>query len=173
MLKINHPGAIVREREKKLNDWEHVKTTRYANGVELQILVGYLPHGNLQSAVSANRPFTLNKEGDDLVLAFGDQSAPLLDFTAGDRLTQETPSAIVLDACGFVPTAKVAVKKDGQEAPLTPEEGNLVAKFADGTHVSLHPHGGHAHVEAKQGEKAVKTFYNGKDNTLYVFGEAL
>ncbi|HEY9722061.1 MAG TPA: hypothetical protein V6D47_08605 [Oscillatoriaceae cyanobacterium] len=173
MLKINHPGAIVREREKKLNNWENVKTTRYANGVELQILVGYLPHGNLQSAISANRPLTLSKEGQDLVVAFGDAAAPLLDFTTGDRLTSETPSAVVLDACGFVPTAKVAVKKDGQEAKLNEENGNLVAKFDDGTEVSLHPHGGHAHVEAKQGEKNVKTFYNGKDNTLYVFGETL
>ena len=165
MLRIKHPGAITRDREKKVSDWETVRTYKYANGVELQILVGFLPHGHAQSALSANRTFDLAREGDDLALTFRDEQATMVNFANGDRPTALSDNTQVLDSCHFVPTAKVALSKGGDAGQTEGE----VTTFGDGTTVSLSPHGGHAHVEAKLGDEQVKTFYNGKDNTLYVF----
>lgn len=172
MLKIKHPGTIVREREKRVSDWESVRTTKYSNGVECQILIGFLPHGHAQSAISANRNFTMTREGDDMHLVFSDEAATLVDFLNGDRLTAEAGNAQVLDPCMFVPTPRVDIVHDGDAGESTDEGGHLVTKFADGTTVSLHGHGGHAHVEAKREDKVVKTFFNGKENKLYVFGVA-
>jgi hypothetical protein len=170
VLKIKHPGSITRDREKKVNTWETVRTYKYSNGVECQILIGFLPHGHAQSAISANRTFKLEKDGDDLALVFSEEAAPIVDFLNGDRLTAESSNAVVLDPCGFVPTVQVGVVSNGQAGELKEEGGNLVAAFGDGTTITLHPHGGHAHVEAKQGDKSVKTFFNGKENKLYAFG---
>lgn len=169
MLKIKHPGTITRDREKKVSNWETVRTYKYSNGVELQILVGFLPHGHAQSVLSANRTFQLTREGEDLTLTFQDQEAPLLNFANGDRPTAETENVQVLDPCFFVPTAQVAIAKGGEAGETKEEDGNAVTTFGDGTTVTLHPHGGHAHVQAKRGEDLVKTFFNGQDNTLYVF----
>lgn len=169
MLKIKHPGQITREREKKVSDWESVRTTKYANGVECQILIGALPHGHIQSAITANRTFTMTKEGSDMILAFSDEAATMVDFAGGDRLTAEGPNVQVLDPCLFVPSPKVEIVRNGQAGQPVDEGHHMLTKFDDGTTVSLHTHGGHAHVEAKKDGKQVKTFFNGKENTLYVF----
>lgn len=172
MLKINHPGAIVRDRQKPLN-WESVRLYKYANGVELQILVGHLPHGELQSALSSNRALKIEKSGTDVTIDFTEEAAPLLDFLNGDRPTGESANVIVLDPCRFLPSTKVAVKAGGETAELAPDGELLVASFKDGTRVEVEPHGGHGHVHAKRGETGLKCFFNGQDNTLYVLGEEL
>ena len=171
MLKINHPGAIVRDRQKQVTPWESVRLYKYANGVELQILVGNLPHGELQSAISSNRSLKLHMEGTEAAIGFGDEAATLVDFLNGDRLTSEAANALVLDSCRFLPSTKVAVKSGSETAELAPDGKHLVASFADGTRVEVEPHGGHGHVVATRDGKALKCFYNGTDNTLYVLGE--
>jgi hypothetical protein len=171
MLKIDHPAALVRDREKKVTDWESVRLYKYANGVELQILVGHLPHGELQSAISANRALKLEKNGTEAAIGFGDEPAMLVDFLNGERPTAESTSAKVLDSCRFLPSVKVAVKAGDESAQLAPDGQILVASFADGTRVEVEPHGGHGHVAATRDGKALKLFFNGKDNTLYVLGE--
>lgn len=170
MLKINHPGAIVRDRQKQF-DWESIRLYKYANGVELQVLVGSLPHGELQSALSANRALKIEKNGTDVTIGFGDQAIPLVDFLNGDRPTGESEGVAVLDTCRFLASTKVAVKSGSESAELAPDGENLVATFPDGTRVEVQPHGGHGHVSAKRGEAELKLFFNGKDNTLYVLGE--
>lgn len=169
MLKIKHPGQITREREKKVSNWESVRTTKYANGVECQILIGALPHGHVQSAITANRTFTMTKEGNDMNLVFSDEPAAMVDFANGDRVTTEGPNVQVLDPCLFVPSPKVDIVRDGQGGETSNDGHHLVTTFADGTTVSLHAHGSHAHVEAQKDGKPVKTFFNGKENKLYVF----
>ena len=67
MLKINHPGAIVRDRDKQVSSWEGVRLYKYANGVECQLLIGHLPHGHAQAAISANRPIKLTIDGTTMV----------------------------------------------------------------------------------------------------------
>jgi hypothetical protein len=169
MLKIHHPGAIVRDREKQVTEWEGVRLYKYANGIECQVLVGQLPHGHVQSAVSANRTLTITKDGPNADISFGDTPATLVDFLSGDRLTAESPSAIVLDSCGFVSSVKIDVQYGKETATLSTEGKDLVAKFADGTQVNVEPHGNHGHVAAMRDGKPLKTFFNGKDNKLYVF----
>lgn len=169
MLKIKHPGQVTREREKKVSNWESVRSTKYANGVECQILIGALPHGHIQSAITANRTFEMTKEGNDMILAFSETPATIVDFANGDRLTAEGANVQVLDPCLFVPTPKVEIVQNGKAGETADEGHHLVTKFDDGTTVSLHAHGSHAHVEAKKDGKQVKTFFNGKDNKLYVF----
>lgn len=170
MIKIQHPGAIVRDREKQVNNWEGVRLYKYSNGVECQILIGQLPHGHLQSAISANRAFTLEKTGSDVTVVFKNDAAELVDFLSGARLTAETENTVILDACHFIPSTKVSIQHGGESAELAPEGANLVASFKDGTKVTVEPHGGHGHVEANLNGQPVKTFLNGQDNKLYVFG---
>lgn len=170
MLKINHPGAIVRDRQKPLN-WESVRLYKYANGVELQILVGHLPHGELQSAISSNRALKVTKDGTDVTIDFSEEAAPLLDFLNGERPTAEAANVMVLDPCRFLPSVKIAVKAGGESAELAPDGQLLVASFKDGTRVEVEPHGGHGHVVASREGKALKCFFNGQDNALYVLGE--
>ncbi len=170
MLKINHPGAIVRDRQKPL-DWESVRLYKYANGVELQILVGHLPHGELQSAISSNRALKVVKEGTDVTIDFSEEVVPLVDFLNGERPTAESSSVMVLDSCRFLPSVKVAVKAGGESNDLAPEGQLLVASFKDGTRVEVEPHGGHGHVAATREGKPLKCFFNGKDNALYVLGD--
>lgn len=171
-LKIQHPGSIVRDREKQVNNWEGVRLYKYSNGVECQILVGHLPHGHVQSAISANRTFTIQKDGtNNATLVFGDTPATLVDFLNGDRLTAESDNALVLDPCRFLPSVKVTVQYGDQTGELSQDGQLLSTTFADGTLVRVEPHGGHGHAEAKRGDKELKTFFNGKDNKLYVFGE--
>lgn len=170
MLKINHPGAIVRDRQKAVTPWESVRLYKYANGVELQILVGSLPHGEVQSAISANRVLKVGKAEGEASIDFGDEAAPLVDFLNGDRPTANGPSVVVLDSCRFLPSVKVAVKAGDQSAELAPDGQKLVATFADGTRVEVEPHGGHGHVAATKDGQAMQLFYNGADNTLYVLG---
>lgn len=169
MLKIQHPGSIVRDREKQVTSWEGVRLYKYNNGVECQILIGHLPHGHLQSAITANRTITVKKDGANAMIEFGDSPAPMVDFLSGDRLTAETPSAIVLDGCAFVPSAKVTVQYGDQTGEPAEDGKHLVAKFADGTTVSIEPHGNHGHVEATRDGKALKTFFSSKDGKLHVF----
>jgi hypothetical protein len=169
MLKIQHPGTIVRDREKQVSSWEGVRLYKYSNGVECQILVGHLPHGHTQSAISANRAFTIKVEGTNALVEFGAEPATLVNFLDGDRLTSETPSAQVLDSCRFVPSTKMTVQYGDQTGELKEDGRLLVAEFADGTKVRVEPHGGHGHVDALRDGKELKTFFNGKDNKLYVF----
>lgn len=171
MLKINHPGAIVRDRQKAVTPWESVRLYKYSNGVELQILVGSLPHGEVQSAISSNRALTVSTAGHEASIDFGSEAVELVDFLNGARPTGSTTGAIVLDSCRFLPSVKVAVKHGDQSAELTPDGTNLVASFGDGTKVEVEPHGGHGHVHASRDGKALKLFFNGADNTLYVLGE--
>jgi hypothetical protein len=171
MLKIQHPAALVRDREKRVSPWESVRLYRYANGVELQILVGSLPHGELQSAISANRPLTIEKQGQEAIIAFGEEAAPITDFLGGDRLTGENASTWVLDSCRFLPSVDVKVRAGVHTAALAREGDNLVATFEDGTRVEVEPHGGHGHVHAQRDGKALKCFFNGAEDTLYVLGE--
>ena len=171
MLKIQHPGAIVRDRQKQVTSWETVRLYKYANGVELQILVGHLPHGEVQSAISSNRALTVEKGTGEASIAFGSEPAQLVDFLSGDRLTAESASAVVLDACHFLPSTKVTIKAGSETGELAPEGALLVAAFADGTRVVVEPHGGHGHVKAERDGKTLKCFYNGKDNMVYVLGE--
>lgn len=171
MLKIDHPASIVRDRQKQVSPWESVRLYRYANGVELQILVGSLPHGELQSAVSANRPLTIEKQGHEARIVFGTDPVAIVDFLSGARLTAESANTMVLDSCRFLPSVKVKVSTGGQDAPLAPEGDRLVAAFADGTRVEVEPHGGHGHVAAARDGKGLKCFYNGQNDTLYVLGE--
>jgi hypothetical protein len=172
MLKIKHPGSIVREREKKVSNWETVRTTKYSNGVECQVLIGFLPHGNVQSAISANRAFTIEKEegSKDATLVFGDEEATIVNFLDGDRLTGENLNVRVLDPCLFLPTADAALVHDGQAGETSADGHNTVITWADGTTVTVHPHGHHAHIEPTRDGKLVRTFFNGDENKLYVFG---
>lgn len=174
MLKIKHPGTIVREREKKVNNWETVRTYKYSNGVECQILIGFLPHGHVQSAISANRTFVIEAEADgkDSNLIFQDTESTLVNFLDGERLTAENLNTRVLDSCLFLPTAKAEMVHDGQPGEASEDGHNTIVKWADGTSVTVHPHGNHAHIEPKQGDKAARAFFNGQDNKLYVFGPA-
>lgn len=166
MLKIQHPASITRDREKKVNQWETVRTYKYANGVECQILIGFLPHGHVQSVVSANRTLSVSLQEKDALLSFSDEAAPLVDFLNGDRPTSEGANTLVLDPCLFLPTLGVAVVHDGEEKP----GDNEVVEFSDGTVVKIHGHGHHAHLETTKDGKPVKAFFNGKENKLYVFG---
>lgn len=168
MLKIQHPGSIARDRDKKVSDWESVRHYKYANGVECQILIGHLPHGHIQSAITANRAFTIRIEGKDAVLAFSDAPGHMVDFLSGHRPTGESANTQILDACHFLPSVKVAVRLGADASDLASEGKHLVATFGDGTKVSIEPHGSHGHVEASRDGQALKTFYNGQDNTLYV-----
>ena len=170
MLKIKHPAAIVREREKRVSDWESVRTTKYANGVECQILIGFLPHGHVQSAISANRDFVIERggEGEDSTLVFLEQPATLTNFQDGERPTGDSNNTRVLDPCLVLPTASAEMVHHGEAGEKTEEGGNTVIKWSDGTTVTVHPHGGHAHIEPKKDDKLVKTFFNGKENKLYV-----
>jgi hypothetical protein len=168
MLKIKHPGSIVREREKKVSDWETVRYTKYSNGVECQVLIGFLPHGHVQSAISANRAFVIESEGQDATLVFKDEEAKLLNFLDGDRLTEENLNTRVLDPCLFLPSAKAEMVHQGQPGE-TAEDGTV--KWPDGTQVAVHTHGSHAHIEPTKDGKLVKTFFNGQDNKLYVFNQ--
>lgn len=172
MLKIKHPGSIVREREKKVSDWETVRHYKYSNGVECQVLIGFLPHGHVQSAISANRTFVIQKEdgATDAHLVFEETPAALINFLDGDRLTEESQSSRVLDPCLFLPTAKAEMLHAGAPGTATEDGANTVVSWEDGTTITVHPHGGHAHIEPKKGDKLVKSFYNGKDGKLYVFG---
>jgi hypothetical protein len=172
MLKIKHPANIVREREKKVNNWETVRYYKYANGVECQVLIGFLPHGHVQSAISANRTFVIETEGKDANLVFQDTEATLVNFLDGDRLTVENLNTRVLDPCLFLPTANAELVHEGQTGESTQDGHNTVVKWDDGTTVTIHPHGGHAHIEPKKDDKLVKSFFNGTDNKLYVFGPA-
>ena len=165
MLKIQHPASITRDREKKVNTWEMVRTYRYSNGVECQILIGSLPHGHVQSAISANRTFKLELQEKDATLTFSDQEAPLVNFLDGDRPTSEGDNVLVLDPCLFLPTLGVPVVHDGEEKPSGDE-----VTFGDGTTVKIHGHGHHAHLEATKDGKPVKAFFIGQENKLYVFG---
>lgn len=171
MLKINHPGAIVRDRQKAVTPWESVRLYKYSNGIELQILVGSLPHGEVQSAISSNRALTVSTAGTEAAIDFGSEVVELVDFLNGQRPTGATAGAIVLDSCRFLPSIKVAVKSGDQSAELAADGTNLLATFADGTRVEVEPHGGHGHVRATRDGKALKLFFNGSDNTLYVLGE--
>jgi hypothetical protein len=171
MLKINHPGAIVRDRQKAVTPWENVRLYKYSNGVELQILVGSLPHGEVQSALSSNRALTVSTVGTEAVIDFGSEAVELVDFLNGQRPTGATTGAIILDSCRFLPSVKVAVKSGDQSAELATDGAILVATFADGSRVEVEPHGGHGHVHATRGGKPLKLFFNGSDNTLYVLGE--
>ena len=172
MLKIKHPGQITREREKKVSNWETVRHTKYSNGVECQVLIGFLPHGHVQSAISANRAFVIETEGSDATLVFKDEEAKLVNFLDGDRLTEENLNTRVLDPCLFLPTAKAEMVHGGQAGEATEDGPNTVVKWGDGTQVTVHPHGGHAHIEPTKDGKLVKTFFNGQDNKLYVFNQA-
>lgn len=172
MLKVKHPGTIAREREKTISNWERIRTTKYSSGVEYHVLIGALPHGNYQTAITANRKFELIRDGHDLHLEFSEQEVPLVDFAAGARLTEETDNLKIVDSCYFVPTADVAIVKDGKPGEVSQDGNKQVTTFPDGTTVTLHPHGGHAHVEPRINGKLVKTFYHGGENKLYVFGES-
>lgn len=169
MLKIQHPGAIVRDREKQVTSWEGVRLYKYANGVECQVLIGQLPHGHLQSAISANRPLTVTRSGTDATIVFGEGAATLVDFLSGERVTAETNSTLVLDPCAFVPSAKVSVQYGDKASELAQDGQHLVASFDDGTTVKVEPHGNHGHVEASRDGQAMKLFFNSKDGKLYVF----
>ena len=169
MLKIMHPGAIVREREKRLSDWEAVRTVKYANGVEYHVLIGSLPHGMAQSVISANREMALCEEGETLRLEFTDRPAALMDFAAGDRPMAETVSVRVLDACHFLPDEDARVVRGDDAGETTVDGDTRRTTFSDGTTVVVTTHGHHAHVEATRNDTEIKTFYDGKDNTLYVF----
>lgn len=171
MLKINHPGAIVRDRQKTVTPWESVRLYKYANGVELQILVGSLPHGEVQSAISSNRALTVSTAGTEASINFGDEAATLINFLEGERPTAESAGAIILDSCRFLPSVKVSVKHGDVAAELEPVGDKLAAAFPDGTRVIVEPHGGHGHVMGTRDGKALKLFFNGSDNTLYVLGE--
>ncbi|MEB3224144.1 MAG: hypothetical protein VKS61_18880 [Candidatus Sericytochromatia bacterium] len=171
MLKIQHPAALVREREKRVSPWESVRLYRYANGVELQVLVGSLPHGELQSALSANRPLTVEKQGPEATILFGEEPTPITDFLAGARPTTESANTCVLDSCRFLPSVKVKVRAGAEDAALSPDGQNLVATFPDGTRVEVEPHGGHGHVHAQRDGKTLKCFFHGPEDTLYVLGE--
>jgi hypothetical protein len=172
VLKVKHPGTIAREREKRISDWESVRTIKYSSGVEYHVLIGALPHGNFQTAITANRKFELSRDGHDLNLEFSEESAPLVDFAAGERLTDERDNLKIIDSCYFVPTANVEIVMGGKPGEKSEDGGKQVTTFADGTTVVLHPHGGHAHVEPRKNGNLVKTFYNGKENRLYVFEES-
>ena len=174
MLKIKHPGAIVREREKRVSDWESVRTTKYANGVEVQILIGFLPHGHAQSAISANRDFVIEREegSEDVALVFQEQPAAIMNFLDGERPTTETANTRVLDSCLFLPNMQAELVHEGQPGDKKDENGATVVSWADGTTVAIHGHGGHAHLESTKDGKQVKTFFNGKENKLYVLGVA-
>ncbi|MEB3198857.1 MAG: hypothetical protein VKP62_16825 [Candidatus Sericytochromatia bacterium] len=172
MLKIQHPAAIVRDRQKGVNNWESVRLYRYANGVELQILVGHLPHGELQSAVSANRALTFEKSDKEAVLRFGDAPLPMVDFLSGARIEQETANTFVLDECRFLPSVQAPVRQGSVTQPLQADGNLLTAVFSDGTRVEVEPHGNHGHVRALRDGKPLRCFFNGKDNVLDVFGLA-
>jgi hypothetical protein len=172
MLKIQHPGTIVRDREKQVTSWEGVRTYKYSNGVECQVLIGQLPHGHVQSAITANRTLTITKDGTNANIVFGDVPATIVDFLNGDRLTAESASALVLDPCAFVPSVKIDVQYGQETGTLAADGDHLVASFGDGTKVSVEPHGNHGHVAATRDGKPLKTFFNGKDNKLYVFDAA-
>lgn len=172
MLKIQHPAAIVRDRQKKVTSWESVRLYRYANGVELQLLVGSLPHGELQSAVSANRALTIEKSGAEAVIKFGDTPVEMVDFLAGARFLAESENCRVLDACRFLPTTQAVIRKGDETVALQREGELLVASFADGTRVDVEPHGGHGHVKATRDDKALKCYFHGGDNALDILGEA-
>ncbi len=172
MLKIQHPGSVAREREKRVTNWEVVRTVRYSNGVEYQLLIGSLPHGQVQSAISANRNFKLDIVGEDANLTFGDGAVAIMDFTNGDRPTADADNVLVLDACHFLPSLKVGIRNGADATELAPDGQNLKATFGDGTEVKVEPHGSHGHVQATRDGKPLKTFFNGKDNVLYVLGPA-
>lgn len=174
MLKIQHPGSIVREREKKVSNWETVRYTKYSNGVECQVLIGFLPHGHVQSAISANRSFVIDTEegSKDATLVFKDQDAKLVNFLEGERLVDETLNTRVLDPCLFLPTAKADMLHNGEPGESSEDGDNTIVKWPDGTQVTIHPHGGHAHIEPLKDGKLVKTFFNGHNGKLYVFNPA-
>ncbi|MOA49155.1 hypothetical protein D3C78_1720050 [compost metagenome] len=76
----------------------------------------------------------------------------------------------MLDPCLFLPTANAEMLHEGTPGAATQDGHNTVVSWADGTTVTVHPHGGHAHIEPKKGEQLVKSFFNGQDGKLYVFG---
>lgn len=170
MLKIQHPAAIVRDRQKQVTSWESVRLYRYSNGVELQLLIGSLPHGELQSAVSANRALTIEKNGTDAVITFGEAPLEIVDFLAGARFSAESENCLVLDTCRFLPTTKALIRKSNETVALAQEGDLLVAAFADGTRVDVEPHGGHGHVKATRDGQALKCFFHGSDNALDILG---
>lgn len=171
-LKFQHPGQIVRERTKALNQWESVKTVKYANGVEYQILVGQLPHHAVQSALAANRELKLETEGEDLIVSFGEAPAPIPDFAAGDRPTGDAPNLKVLDGTAMAPTADAKVASGDEVLEGTPGADGHTREFnfKDGTVVRFHLHGHHAHLEALRGDVAQRCFYHGPTNTIHVVG---
>lgn len=171
-LKFQHPGAIVRERTKALNNWESLKTVKYANGVEYQVLIGQLPHQAVQSVLAANRELTLAFEGDDLVVKFGPEAVAMPDFAAGERPTGDAANVKVLDGTAMAPTADAKVAHGGEtlEGTLAEDGHTREFAFADGTVVRFHLHGHHAHLEAVKDEQAQRCFYHGPTNTIHVVG---
>ncbi|MEB3283950.1 MAG: hypothetical protein VKN33_01515 [Candidatus Sericytochromatia bacterium] len=170
MLKIQHPAAIVRDRQKQVTSWESVRYYRYANGVELQLLVGSLPHGELQSAISANRSLLIEKHEGEATIKFGETPLEMVDFMGGARFTAESDNTKVLDPCRFLPTTKANIRNSAETCALVPDGDRLVATFPDGTRVDVEPHGGHGHVSATRDGKRVKCFFHGPDNTLDILG---
>ncbi|GEM_PF-4694525 len=172
MIKIQHPAAIVRDREKQVTEWEGVRYYKYANGIEYQILLGELPHGATQSIVSANRALRLEMVDSILHVIFETEPATIVNFLAGERPREESPSTRVVDSCHFLPSLRVKIKRGDEEQALVEQDQLLVASFSDGTVVEVEPHGGHGHVSAYRDGIALNTFYHGPDDTLYVFDSA-
>jgi hypothetical protein len=168
MLRIEHPAAIVKERDKKLNQWEMAKTTQYKNGVQTELLIGHLPHGAVQSMMQANRGITYTLEGESLIIRFTEEEYPLLDLAAGVRPTQPQANILVLDSCGFLPHMKVKFSNGQQVLSYNGEEE---LSFEGGEKVSVHAHGHHAHIGVSKNDVDHKAFFNGSDDTLYIFEE--
>lgn len=166
MLKIEHPASIVRDREKRVGETESVRSYAYKNGVQLQILVGALPHGYMQACLSSNRALTCEFHERDVVIRFGEEPKEMLDFLQGGRPTGEAENLVIIDSCAFVPNDRLEVSHQGTKQALV----DGVATFADGTKVVVHSHHGHGHVEIFRGEEPLKAFFNSQDGVLYVGG---